>query len=234
MEQFKFSLGPYEIFASIIGGIPLVLAGCLLYNPVSSLEDLVPIVQNNASIAIALVLLFISYILGSSVQSISWYYFLGVCKLFNENYRYLGNLTARSQKLLETLGSDVDLNSLDFEHRLILSLHHKTGIPERNSWLDARLTSYLREHNRQAALGSAELHMANHIMYRGWSFGCVVLSGVLFINLFRTPAITFEQWLLPFGALGFAYITFERAVRLKLWHNRELLLGFYFATLQGE
>ncbi|MEM9162123.1 MAG: hypothetical protein AAGC54_03525 [Cyanobacteria bacterium P01_F01_bin.4] len=227
MEQFKFSLGPYEIFAAIIGGIPFFLAGCLLYNPVSSLQDLVPIVQNNASIAIALVMLFISYILGSSVQNISWDYFLKLSKLFNINYRYFGDLVTRSKKLLIT---DVEPKSLAFEDQLVLLLRQKVGIPEKNSWLDARLTAYLREHNRQAALSVVELRMANHIMYRGWSFGFFVLGVVLFINLFRTPTLTFEQWTLPFGALVFAYITFSRAVKLKQWHNRDLLLGFYFSV----
>ncbi|MEM8808674.1 MAG: hypothetical protein AAGF01_21880 [Cyanobacteria bacterium P01_G01_bin.38] len=230
MESFKFSLGPYEIFSSIIGGIPLFLAGCLSYNPVSSLQDLVPTVQNNASVAISLVILFISYILGKIIQGLSWWYFLRLCRFFNENYRYFGNLNTHSKKLLEKPELNIASTSLSFEDRLVLLLHRRVGIPEKNSRLDARITSFLREHNRQAALSTAELHMATHIMYRGWSLGFFVLSLVLLINLFRTPTLTFEQWALPFGSLFFAYITFLRAVKLKQWHNRDLLLGFYFAA----
>ena len=36
MDQFKFSLGPFELFSSIVGGVPLLIAGCLLYSPIES------------------------------------------------------------------------------------------------------------------------------------------------------------------------------------------------------
>ncbi|MEA5462741.1 hypothetical protein [Leptothoe sp. PORK10 BA2] len=67
MEQLKYSLGPFELFAAIIGGSPFVLAAILLYTPVASLADLVPVIQGNGSsggaVAIALTLVLLSYII---------------------------------------------------------------------------------------------------------------------------------------------------------------------------
>ena len=76
MEQFKFALGPYELFASIVGGLPLTLAICLAYNPTTSLQDIISIIQGNFSTQIAIVFIFFSYILGGLVQGITWKYFL--------------------------------------------------------------------------------------------------------------------------------------------------------------
>ncbi|PZO60342.1 MAG: hypothetical protein DCF15_02325 [Phormidesmis priestleyi] len=230
MDQLKFSLGPYELFSSILGGMPLLLAFCLLYNPVSSIQELVPVVQKNSSIAIALSLLFISYILGGTVQSLTWRYFKLLCTLLNEDYRYFGNLIHEKENWLLQQGAQVDKSSLDFDGRLVLRLQEKTGISQENKFIESRVAAYLREHNRQASLSAAELHLANHIMYRSWSFGFCLLSVVLLINLFRTPTHPFEQWILPLLSLGFAYLTFFRALHFKRWNNRELLLGFYFAA----
>ena len=44
MDLFKFALGPYEFFAAIIGGVPLVLAIVLLYNPAMSLQDMIGLI----------------------------------------------------------------------------------------------------------------------------------------------------------------------------------------------
>ncbi len=229
MNQLKFSLGPFELFASIIGGIPLLLAGVLLYHPVSGLHELVPIVQHNSSLAIAPALLFVSYILGGTFQRFTWYYFKAVCKIFRKNYFYFGNrLQDKNKQLLSQVPAN--LPTLDFEDRLVLLVREKIGMPSKSSLLDTRLTAYLREHEKQATLSVAELYIATHIMYRTWSFGFCLLSGVLVLNLFRVSTRPLELWLLPIGALIFSYLTFSRALQLKRWNNRELLLGFYFAA----
>ena len=54
MEQLKNSLGPYELFAAIIGGSPFILAGILIYHPVESLAELVPVIQGSGTVAISL------------------------------------------------------------------------------------------------------------------------------------------------------------------------------------
>ena len=68
MEQLKFALGEYEIFASIVGGSPLVLAIFLICNPSNNFQNLLSTVNNNLSIPVALLIVFFSYILGSLVQ----------------------------------------------------------------------------------------------------------------------------------------------------------------------
>ncbi|MEM9088925.1 MAG: hypothetical protein AAGC93_09295, partial [Cyanobacteria bacterium P01_F01_bin.53] len=174
MNQLKFSLGPFELFASIIGGIPLLFAGFLLYHPVSGLHELVPIVQHNSSLAIAPAVLFMSYILGGTLQGITWSYFKALCKLFKQNFLYFGNqLQDKNKQLLSQVPAN--LPTLDFEDRLVLLVREKIGMPSKSSWLDTRLAAYLREHGKQATLSVAELHLATHIMYRTWSFGFCLL-----------------------------------------------------------
>lgn len=229
MNQLKFSLGPFELFASIIGGIPLLLASFLLYHPVSSLHELVPIAQRSSSLAIAPAILFVSYLLGATFQGITWNYFKALCKIFKRSYLYFGSrLQDKNKQLLSQVSST--LPTLDFEDRLVLLVREKIGMPPQDSWLDTRLTAYLREHEKQATLSVAERYIATHIMYRTWSFGFCLLSGVLVLNLCRVPIRPLELWLLPIGALIFSYLTFSQALQFKRWNNRELLLGFYFAA----
>lgn len=229
MNQLKFSLGPFELFASIIGGIPLLLAGVLLYHPVSGLHELVPIVQHNSSLAIAPAVLFVSFILGGTFQGITWNYFKALCKIFKQNHLYFGNRLQDKNKQLRPQAS-ASSPALDFEDRLVLLLREKLGMPPQSSWLDTRLTAYLREHNKHSTLSVADRYLSTHIMYRTWSFGFCVLSGVLMLNLFRAPTRPLELWLLPTGALFFAYLTFFQALSFKRWNSGELLLGFYFAA----
>lgn len=229
MNQLKFSLGPFELFAAIIGGIPLLLAAFLLYQPVDGLQDLMPVIKGSASWAIAPPVLFASYVLGGTFQGITWRYFTLLCKLFNQSYLYFGDMFEAKSKQLPSELSSIS-PGLSFEDRLVLLVREKIGIPAQLSWLDTRLTAYLQEYEKQTILSNAERHLATHIMYRTWSFGFCWLSVVLTLNLFRSTATTLELWLLPVGALLFAYLTFFQSLQFKRWNNRTLLLGFYFAA----
>jgi hypothetical protein len=231
MKSLNFSLGPFEIFAGIIAGIPLFFACFLLYHPVGSLQDLVPIVRQNASVTIAFVILFFSYVLGGAVQSPSWRYFLLLCNLFHQNFNYFNrNLIKESNKRLLQAGMPLVLDELSFEDKLVLLLHKELDIQQQTVWMADRLKAYLREREKQSVLNDAERYLATHMMYRTWSLGFVAMSAVLFLNLFRVSSVTFELWMLPWGAIAFAFLTFYNAVKFKRWHSRELLLGFYFAA----
>ena len=125
-------------------------------------------------------------------------------------------------------------SELDFEDRLVYLLSDKVGIPRKLYWIDSRIEAYLREHNKCATLNTVELHLATHIMYRTWAFGFLMLSLVLFINPIRVAHHSLAIWLLPFVALLFSYLNFSMALNFKRWHNRELLLGFYFAAINQK
>lgn len=229
MEQLKFALGPYEIFASIVGGSPLVLGIFLICNPSNNLQDVFLIVKNNLSIPVVLLVVFFSYILGGSIQGITWRYFLFFCKIFRRDYNYFGNMIAEKNVLL-TQTSEIQAPSvLEFEDKLVLLLREKVGIPKNLDWLNARLTAYLKERSSQAVI-TAESYLANHIMYRNMSFGFLLLPIVLLVNLLRTRLFTFEQPMLILLFLLISYMTFFRSLSFKRWHNRELLLGFYFSA----
>lgn len=231
MQSLKFSLGPFEIFAAIMGGLPLFFACLLLYHPIGSLQDLVPIVRQNASLAIALVVLFCSYVLGGVVQSASWRYFLLLCKLFHQNDHYFNrNPIQESNKRLFQSGVPLSFDTLPFEDKLVVLLHKELDIQQETGGMSSRLRAYLREREKQSALSDAERYIATHIMYRTWSLGFCAMSAVLFFNLFRVSPVTFELWSLPWGAIALAFTTFYRSLSFKRWYNRELLLGFYFAA----
>ncbi|MFG6099308.1 hypothetical protein SPB21_28940 [Leptothoe sp. ISB3NOV94-8A] len=226
MEQLKYFLGPFELFASIIGGSPFIVAGFLLYNPVESLADLAPVIQSSGTLAISLTFLFLSYIIGGTVQTLSWRYFLLLCHVFKQEYLYMDSqLRERDKKLKQAeLGNT---SSLDFEDRLVLQLQQKIGLPKKMRWINARLKAYLRENN-SPSVTAAEMHTASHIMYRNLSLGCLILGFVSLINTFRVSSL---ELLIVAPFFGYvAYLMFRRSVSFKKWQNRELLLGFYFAV----
>lgn len=234
MNQLKFSLGPYEVFSSIVGGIPLLIAGCLIYSPFESVPDLLPLMRANLSVPIAIATLAFSYVMGGAIQGLSWRYFVLVCKLFGQNHRYFGNAIQEKNDLLLKQNTAKALNSQapDFEEKIVLALRSKIGIPKQSNWMNARIMSYLRERNKQSTLGAIERYTAQHIMYRTWSLGFCAITLVVFINPFRISAFTLEQWLLPVVTLFFAYATFFQALRHQRWRNREIILGFYFAETE--
>jgi hypothetical protein len=237
MDAFKFTLGPYELFASTIGGVPLVLVACLLYNPAIALQEASSILQGNFSIQLALVFVLVSYILGGIVQGVTWKYFLFLCKLFKRDHRYFGSLLqdkARAMRAhnetasVETLGSKIaSSTTLELEDKLVLLIQEKVGIPKKMSRLTPRLESYLKEHNRPSII-TAESHQATHIMYRNLSFGLMLLGLTILINLFRVRSPFFETLALSSLSVGLSLVAFFRSLSFKKWHEREILLGFYF------
>ena len=229
MEQLKFALGEYEIFASIVGGSPLVLAIFLICNPSSNFQNLLSTVNNNLSIPVALLIVFFSYILGGSVQGITWKYFLFLCNLFHLDYSYLGSVISERNALIAQSSQTQIPSVLEFEDKLVLLLREKIGIPKNVNKLNSRLTAYLKERSSLAVV-TAESFMANHIMYRNMSFGFLLLSVVVLINLLRTGLFTFEQLVLVLLFLLISYLTFFRSVSFKSWNSSELLLGFYFSA----
>lgn len=230
MDQLKYSLGPYELFAAIIGGSPFILAGFLIYNPVESLTDLVKVIQTSGAsggaVAIALTILFLSYIIGGTLQGLTWRYFLLLCRLFKREYLYFGNQLIERERALKHRDTQHE-SSLEFEDRLVLELRQKIGIPKKLDWMNSRLRSYLRERNSPSVAVSDTL-IASHIMYRNLSLGCLLLCVVSFVNAIRLGSL---EPLMMIPILGYgAYLMFWQAVSFKKWQNRELILGFYFSA----
>ena len=224
MEQLKYSLGPFELFSAIIGGSPLILAGLLFYNTVESLAALIPMIQNSGSVAILITVLFLSYLIGGTIQGLSWLYFLRLCKLFQKDYFYYGNLLRNRQQPLKHHGPGQQ-HFPEFEERMVGQLRDKVGIPQKLDWMDSRLKAFLRERN-SPSVAAAETLIASHIMYRNLSLGCLVLGIVNLINGIRLRAI--EPVLIGCLVGYTAYLMFLRSLSFKRWHNRTLILGFYF------
>lgn len=155
--------------------------------------------MKNLSLPVAIALLALSHLIGGAIQDMSWRYFLFVCDLFGQNYRYFGGTLQKKNSALLKQGdlSVLDSQPLDFEEKIVLTLRSKIGIPEQTRWMDARIMSYLRERNRQSALNAIEHYTAQHIMYRTWSLGFCAIALIVFINPFRPDTFTLEQWLLP-------------------------------------
>lgn len=230
MELLKFALGPYELFASVLGGLPLVLATFLLYNPAISLRAWVLLLQSSFSLPLIVLVAFFSYFLGTLIQGFSWKYFLALSRLLNQDFYYLsGPLIATGHARLKDVEANADLTAFEFEDRLILLLREKVGIPKKISWIYSRIYAYLKENGSPSVL-SADLYQASHIMLRSISFGMLVVGGVILLNLFRVNAFSWEQLALALAAVALAYVAFLRSSSFKRWHSRDLLLGFYFAA----
>lgn len=229
MESFKFALGPYELFTSTIGGVPLVAVACLLYNPGISFQGANSIIQGSFSTQSVIAFILLSYILGGIVQGLTWKYFLFLCKVFKQDYRYFGNLIEDRAKAMRAHGEKANLETLEFEDKLVLLMQEKVGIPKKINWINHRLESYLKEHNRPSAI-TAESHQATHIMYRSLSFGLLLLGITIFINIFRVTSPVVETLALILLFIGLSYTAFFRSLSFKKWHEREIILGFYFAA----
>ena len=232
MDFFKFVLGPYEFFSSILGGIPLVLAIFLLYNPAISVQELILMLQTDFSIQFLVVLFFFSYLLAGLIQGITWKLFLALCDVFGQSYHYFKDeLILERAQSLQAMGSDLDLHRLDFEDKLVLLLREKVGIPKNIGWIYSRLHAYLKENNRPSVV-TADLYQATHIMYRNIACGFLLISLVILLNLIRVRAVIFEQLALSVLFILLAYVAFLRSASFKRWYSREVILGFYFAACQ--
>ena len=228
MDKLKFALGPYEVFSAIIGGSPLILALFLLYNPVGNLQDTFLSVKDELSFPLVLLIGFCSYILGGSIQGITWRYFLLLCKAFRKDYSYFGNMIEERNAALAQTYEPAVIAALDFEDKLVLRLRDKIGIPKNPNWIDSRLAAYLKAISSEA-IATSESYLASHIMHRNLSFGFLLLPIVIVTNFFQ-GGFSFEKLMLIFLSLFIAYMSFFRALAFKRWQNRELLLGFYFST----
>jgi hypothetical protein len=226
MDQPKFSIGPYELFSSIIAGAPLLLTGILIYQPISGARDLILTIKDASSIPVAVALILGAYILGGLSSFVTWRYFLLLCRVFKMDFSYLGNMVIKNMAKIKPDLDKARIGSLEFEDRLAVLLLKKVGHIENLNHLDARVTSYLRLHAIQTTL-VAESYLAQHIMYRGLSFGFLLLALGLVANIFRTPSVSFEQIMLPFISLVLSLAAFRRAVSFRRWRYREILLSFY-------
>lgn len=228
MDKLKFALGPYEVLSSIIGGSPLVLALFLIYNPVGDLQATFLSIKGELSLSFVLLIGFCSYILGSSIQGITWKYFLLLCRVFRQDYSYFGSMLAKKDALLTEVQHPATAAALGFEDKLVLRLREKIGITERQSWMNARLAAYLKAIGSEAVVTS-ESYLASHIMHRNLSFGFLILPIIIVMNFFQ-GGFSLEKVMLIFLSLLIAYMSFSRSLSFKRWQNRELLLGFYFST----
>lgn len=227
MEQLKFSIGPYELFSSIIAGVPLSLAAFILYYPISSLRDLIPTIKNNSSFSILITLVMISYIIGGIQQGFTWQYFKITCNLLKKDYGHIGT------SVMEKLGNmtrdeeQTNVGPLSFEGQVAALLVKKIGTPDTIAQIDERLMPYIRKRDFANA-SAAESYLAIHIMYRNLSFGFLVLTLVLVINIFRVQAHNFEQYLLPLLCAVASYVSLSRSVAFRRWRFREIILSFYY------
>jgi hypothetical protein len=232
MDQPKFSIGPYELFSSIIAGAPLILTGILIYQPISGARELILNIKGASSLPVAVALILSAYIVGGLSSFVTWRYFLLLCRVFKTDYSYFGTTVLNKMAKIKPDLDKARIESLDFEDRLAVLLLKKVGPIEKLNHLDAQVASYLRLYAHQTIL-VAESYSAQHIMYRGLSFGFLLLALALVGNVFRMPSISFEQIMLPFISFVLCLAAFRRAVSFRRWRYREILLSFYHMTI-GE
>lgn len=222
MERPQIQLGPFEVFSAAVGGIPTVAAGSLIYFPSVSAHDLFAQFIGASSLTSALLTLLLCYVAGVAMSGPSWRYFVHSCSLLSADYRYL-----RDGALDDVGGADDPI-----AEALVPMVTAKFGSPSTSSKLDGRVWAYMTEHGRMEVIKQAEVHQAMHIMARNLSVGFLFLAVALAINATTSSSWSFSTALAISGSLTIVFTTLMRAVSFKKWHNRGLLLGFYFAETE--
>ena len=221
MNRAQIKLGPFEVFASTVGGVPLVAAGLLLFADSRTAPQVFGGIID-APLTSALLLLLLCYIAGTALSNLSWRFFRRICSLLSLDYRYLRDV------VLEDAANSEDQISV----QIVPMISDKFGAPFNRNSLDARVRAYLVEHNRAEVLALAEMHQALHIMARNLSLGFVVLAVALAFNATQSSSWSYLTLVSVAASLAAASMTLLRAASFKLWHSRGLLLGFYFAETE--
>lgn len=233
MDQFKFSIGPYELFSGFISGLPLLLSLHVWYFPLFDIKLLLEKIVQNSSLAMVFLVIVISYMAGGLISGFTWVFFKTGYRVFRFAIkRKLGGIR---QALLGGLDAAASAMSAEqflaskFEDRLAYMVKRQYG-SSKPDWALHRLKPFLREHSPAISI-MADSYLAIHIMYRNLSFGFFVLSFVLVRSVFMRGTIWDEHAAYLVVAALFAVAAFLRALAYSHWCDREILLGYYNVSI---
>jgi hypothetical protein len=224
VERLRIQPGPYDIFASTVGGMPYVASVALLSEPNSTPQQMASALIRNASLTTVATLLLVSYIAGTAASVFSWPVFLRAAALFRHDFRYI-----RGNRLQDGVVEGDQRDHLT--DALITGVRETFGYAATPSRLDGRIAAYLATHGQQEILHIADNLQVMHIMARNLHLGLAILSVVSLVRTrWSEPAVVMSITLAAACVIA-SYGTLIRAVHFKIWHSRTLALGFYFDTI---
>ncbi len=233
MDQFKISIGPYELFSGFISGLPLLLSLHVWYFPLFDIKLLLEKILQNSSLIMVFLVIIISYMIGGSISGFTWAFFKTVYRVFRFMIkRKLGGIR---HALLDGVAAAASKMSAEqflaakFEERLAYMVKRQYG-GSKPDWDLHRIKPFLREHSPAISL-MADSYLAIHIMYRYLSFGFFVLSFVLVRSVLMRGTIWDEHVVYLVVAGLFAVAAFLRALAYSHWCDREILLGYYNVSI---
>ncbi len=230
MDQFKFSLGPYELFSSIISGIPLLAAIYLRFLGDLSVESEPLSWMGDVSFTTVVIVAVLSYFTGAIMSGFSFKYFKLLSRIVKRDYRK----TERTllQELNTHEASSSSCNDEHFESRLAYLVRKQLGdTPYR--WVCPRLMPYLRKHAPHLGAHADQL-MAQKTMLRNISFGFFVLAITLLIKVLVFDYTYVQIYIVSLICFYVAFFSFKRALTFRGWWARDILYSFYHVAYEQE
>lgn len=233
MNPLKFSLGPYDLFGAIISGLPILFGIDLIYYQWNLGEILRSVAELDLQHLLVGVIL--SYLLGSMMSGLTWFYFHRVCHLFKKHYDDAEGRLLSKMKDLEGEMSPEEFEKASFKERLAYMVKRRICDTEING-VNNRLLPLLRQ-EAPAIAANADQFMALKIMFRNLSFGLLVLFAML-TGYGVTEAVIdmdgqgfFLHLLIGLVCLGLSILAFSRALTFRGFWGRQVLVGFYQVSL---
>lgn len=231
MDQFKYSVGPFEVFSGFASGLPFLLVIYIGNIGKFDFGDFTTDVLMNTSISKLILIALISYLVGGLVSGISYRYFKLAGRLFKKDYLHLEKVILEDwNKPFKELSSE-EFKDLDFQKRLVYLIKKRFGQPKL-SLVNDYILPYLRQHSAANAVKS-ESFIALNIMYRNLSLGFLFLSVTFLYLVFKESEFLNINILYFFASLLLAILTLLRAYTFRNWWTRETLLSFHNIELES-
>jgi len=234
MDQFKVSIGPFELFSYFISGLPLLLALYIWYFPLFTIEQIGAEFLKYSSLSILLIIVVASYLLGALLSGFTWRYFKVLHLVFKfmikHEHEYVEKALLKGLNEIKEKLSKEQFFSLTYEDRLAYMVKQLIG-SAKHRWVLARLMSFLRQ-NGVVIAAIADSYIANHIMYRSLSFGFLMLTIALIRSVVLKGIIWDHHTFYSIITLIFSIMAFLRSITFKHWWAREILTGFYSIAIK--
>jgi hypothetical protein len=235
MDKLNVSIGPFELFSSLISGLPVLISALLWFYPTVDIDTINATLAKYSSLTMIILVIIASFIIGNLISGFTWRV-LAICvKVFRFMIKrdllrierlLLGNLEETSSQL-----NRKEFLSLDFKGRLAYMVKRLIGGTEL-AFVCNNLLPYLRQ-NATANAAAADAYIAMHIMLRNLWFGFLLLTIVLIRSAIIESAIVSAYTVLAIIVFVFSLAAFHRALVFKGWWSREILIGFYHHALKS-
>lgn len=228
MQQARILITPYELFSSAFGGVTIVMAIILMYSDITDFPSLYELMKTSITIKDIIVMFIASYLLGGLTAGITFRIYNFVRKIFKMNNKYYEINISNIQKFHEDLKvlSKQEFMQLQYLERLSYLLSKKVN--NINSFYKSIISviPYIRKQDLLSAR-SIDHHMAQHIMYRGISFGFILMAGVIAFKIYQLEVMSVDSIIFLFVILLGSVASFTKSHNFIRWHRREILNSFY-------